>query len=90
MRADPRGLAPGLHSAEVVATQRGAEWRGPLFRLPVTATVPLVLPAAPFGDSTARHTGLTFAPGEVKRFFLAVPEGELHSMHLYYLLLICL
>lgn len=76
VRVDALKLPPGLHSAEVVGVERGAEWRGPLFRVPVTVTAPLALAAkTPFGNSVMQWVGLSFTPGEVKRHFVVVPEG---------------
>lgn len=55
VRVDASKLPVGLHSAEIVGVERGAEWRGPVFRVPVTVTAPLALASkAPFGNSVAQ------------------------------------
>ena len=70
---DPTELDAGLHYGEVHGydARPGYEWRGPLFRIPVTVVKPLV-PSTPdvgFGD-------LRFSPGDVQRFFVQVPAGS--------------
>lgn len=55
IRVDATKLPVGLHSAEITGVERGAEWRGPVFRVPVTVTVPLALAnKTPFGNSVAQ------------------------------------
>lgn len=44
IRVDPSSLPPGLHYAEVIATDDTAPWRGPLFRVPITVIKPLTVP----------------------------------------------
>lgn len=48
---DPTGLPEGLHYTEVQAFDALAEWRGPLFRLPITVVRPLDLKAEPGSSS---------------------------------------
>ncbi|KAG7670442.1 hypothetical protein Ndes2437A_g04966 [Nannochloris sp. 'desiccata'] len=44
---DPTGLEQGLHYAEIQGFDAVDEWRGPLFRIPVTVIKPLSLAALP-------------------------------------------
>lgn len=52
LRVDPTKLPPGLHYAEVHATLPDQEWRGPLFRVPITVVKPQDLLTAPDIDPT--------------------------------------
>lgn len=70
IKVDPRGLPPGVHYAEVRGVDVAEPQRGPLFRVPITVVRPETLPA----DMQWTKT-LTFGPNEIRRFFLAVPEG---------------
>lgn len=55
VRVNASKLPWGLHSAEIVGVERGAEWRGPVFRVPVTVTAPMQIASkAPFGNSVAQ------------------------------------
>ena len=66
---DPRGLPPGAHFAEVLATDVSEPGRGPVFRFPVTAIVPEPL------DGTSWSKTVKLEPGEIRRFFLEIPAG---------------
>lgn len=71
----PTTLSPGLHYAEIVGIDTTAEWRGALFRIPITITKPLVMSNP---DVTAGMMDLgrfEFVPGKEQRRFVAVPEG---------------
>jgi tripeptidyl-peptidase-2 len=46
-RVDPSALPPGLHYAEIHATDASATWRGPVVRIPVTVIKPQQLPEEP-------------------------------------------
>lgn len=71
MKVDPRGLPPGAHYAEIRAVDAAEPGRGPLFRVPVSVIRPESVPAA-----DPRWTkSLTFEPGQIRRFFLTVPQG---------------
>jgi tripeptidyl-peptidase-2 len=83
---DPRQLAEGVHTAEVRAYHAGRESRGPLFRVPVTVLKPragvhragvqaLAWRGQPEGGTPAIEETLELSPGEVRRQFLAVPDG---------------
>lgn len=85
LELDPRSLPEGLHYTEVQAFDATAEWRGPLFRVPITVIKPLD-PAAEPGSSSGSGTivrpdfsidlgALRFQPGEETRRFVAVPPG---------------
>jgi tripeptidyl-peptidase-2 len=52
LRVDPTKLPPGLHYAEVHATLPDQEWRGPLFRVPITVVKPQDLLTSPDIDPT--------------------------------------
>ena len=70
---DPTHLCEGLHYAEIQGFEAGAEWRGPLFRVPITVLKPLTpdaesLPVVPLGEER-------FVPGTELRKFVAVPNG---------------
>ena len=41
IEVDPTALPPGLHTAAVEGYDAGAEWRGPLFRIPITVIKPV-------------------------------------------------
>jgi len=59
---DPTGLDQGLHYAEIQGFDAVDEWRGPLFRIPVTVIKPLTLAALPgsiLAPSTASSTAAT-------------------------------
>ena len=71
IKVDPRGLPPGAHYAEIRAIDTAEPGRGPLFRVPVTVIRPEALPGS---DAPWKKT-LTFEPGQIRRFFFAVPEG---------------
>lgn len=71
VKVDPRQLPPGVHYAEVRGVDSAEPARGPLFRVPITVIRSETLPAA---DPTWKKT-LAFAPGEIHRFFFAVPWG---------------
>jgi tripeptidyl-peptidase-2 len=71
IKVDPRDLPPGVHFAEVRGTDSADPGRGPLFRVPVTVIRSERLPEA---DPTWRKT-LAFGPGQIRRFFFAVPDG---------------
>jgi tripeptidyl-peptidase-2 len=53
LRVDPTALPPGLHYAEVLAVNPDQEWRGPLFRVPVTVVKPQDLLQGPDIDAAA-------------------------------------
>jgi hypothetical protein len=67
LELDPTGLPEGLHYTEVQAFDATAEWRGPLFRLPITVIRPLDLAAAP---------GSSGGSGAVVRADASVDFGE--------------
>ena len=72
MDVDPRALSPGLHTAQVLGIDTQYPEAGPMFSVPITATVP-------FSRSTDRvlnlGDSLTFEPAECKRFFVVPPLG---------------
>ncbi|KAF6251901.1 subtilase family-domain-containing protein [Scenedesmus sp. NREL 46B-D3] len=51
LRVDPTALPAGLHYAEVLAVNPDQEWRGPLFRVPVTVVKPQDLLQSPDIDA---------------------------------------
>ncbi|WIA14765.1 hypothetical protein OEZ85_003250 [Tetradesmus obliquus] len=53
LRVDPTALLPGLHYGEVLAINPDQEWRGPLFRVPVTVVKPQDLLQSPDIDAAA-------------------------------------
>ncbi|MGQ0721773.1 MAG: S8 family serine peptidase [Candidatus Eiseniibacteriota bacterium] len=71
IKVDPRSLPPGVHFAEVRGTDTGDPGRGPLFRVPVTVIRSEKVPDA---DPSWQKT-LAFEPGQIRRFFFAVPDG---------------
>jgi tripeptidyl-peptidase-2 len=73
MDVDPRGLPPGLHTAQVLAVDTATPDAGPLFQVPVTVTVPLPNPSSE--KTTIDFGDLTFGPAEVRRFFVVPPLG---------------
>lgn len=91
VEVDPTALPEGLHYAEVQGFDASAEWRGPLFRVPITVIRPVIvsmqpgklaLPPAAGGTGAALEAGTTlrlgsvlFEPGKEERRFIAVPDG---------------
>lgn len=87
VEVDPTGLPEGLHYAEIQGFDSSAEWRGPLFRVPITVIRPLLLasqPGAiltPKGNTFEQHRAVVelgserFDPGTELRRFVAVPHG---------------
>jgi tripeptidyl-peptidase-2 len=69
---DPRGLEPGVHTAEILAFDEAQPNRGPLARFPIT----VLLPSQPDAASSSTLSGTaSFAPGQIERLFLAIPQG---------------
>jgi tripeptidyl-peptidase-2 len=77
VHVDPNELSPGAHFAEVCGYDADAPDRGPLFRFPITVTIP-EKPADDDGMSFAGKTA--FQPGQVERHFVAVPAGATWAM----------
>lgn len=66
-----RFFPSGVHYAEVTGTDSENEWRGPLFRVPVTVLVPEPVK----GTSLTDLGEMTFSDGVELRRFFKVPEG---------------
>jgi tripeptidyl-peptidase-2 len=66
---DPTGLVPGAHFAEVCAIDTTGAFKGPLFRVPITALVPSELEG---GKKFSRT--VEFKKGKLLRFFLHPPK----------------
>lgn len=85
LEVNPTGLSEGLHYTELQAFDATAEWRGPLFRVPITVIKPLDPASAPGSssgsgavvraDSSVDLGALRFQPGDEVRRFVAVPAG---------------
>lgn len=69
---DTSGLEAGLHYEEVHGYDLCHQWRGPLFRVPVTVLVPQFCPP---GASEVTFESEFFSPGKVTRHFVQPPEG---------------
>ncbi|KAG7016869.1 Tripeptidyl-peptidase 2 [Cucurbita argyrosperma subsp. argyrosperma] len=69
---DPSNLSDGLHYYELYGVDCKAPWRGPLFRIPVTITKPVVVVDRPPIVSFPR---MSFLPGHIERRFIEVPRG---------------
>ncbi|OVA01192.1 Peptidase S8/S53 domain [Macleaya cordata] len=69
---DPTNLSDGLHYFELYGVDCKAPWRGPLFRVPITITKPIVLTDKPPLITFSR---MTFLPGHIERRFIEVPLG---------------
>lgn len=69
---DPTNLSDGLHYYEIYGTDCKAPWRGPLFRVPVTITKPVILKDRP---PVVSFKGISFLSGQIERRFLEVPLG---------------
>ncbi|KAL8138735.1 hypothetical protein V2J09_004736 [Rumex salicifolius] len=69
---DPTNLEDGLHYYELYGIDCKAPWRGPIFRVPVTITKPMVVKSNP---SLVSFTELKFTAGHIERRFIEVPRG---------------
>ncbi|XP_042510355.1 tripeptidyl-peptidase 2 [Macadamia integrifolia] len=69
---DPTKLSDGLHYYELYGTDCKAPWRGPLFRVPITITKPMVIKHSP---PLTSFSGMQFLPGHIERRFIEVPLG---------------
>ncbi|XP_026379744.1 tripeptidyl-peptidase 2-like isoform X1 [Papaver somniferum] len=69
---DPTKLKDGVHYFELYGVDCKAPSRGPLFRVPITITKPIVLT-----DKTplVAFSGMRFVPGHIERRFIEVPRG---------------
>jgi tripeptidyl-peptidase II len=66
---DPTGLAPGLHTAQVIGVDASQSKRRVLFTVPITI-------AKPLDETLHLELGtLEFSSGEIKRFFAMPPPG---------------
>ena len=72
IEVDPTGLEPGVHFGEVLGFDAASSESGPLFRVPVTVCRPIELTADNEWTRTERRT---YEPGEVRRWFIDVPDG---------------
>ncbi|KCV67585.1 hypothetical protein H696_05982 [Fonticula alba] len=72
-------LEPGrVHYGEIHAFDSAHPERGPLFRVPVTVVMPMPVPEVAPGlpqTGVLPATTVTFAPGDVHRHFIRVPDG---------------
>jgi len=73
VKVDPRGLAHGVHYAEVSAYEISCPQRGPLFRVPVTVIKPNSV--SDENHYVYEMEEVKFKPGQVHRSFVHVPEG---------------
>ncbi|GAB2222014.1 hypothetical protein Drorol1_Dr00013211 [Drosera rotundifolia] len=69
---DPTSLAEGLHYHELYGIDCKAPARGPLFRIPLTITKPMVVKGHP---PLVSFPGMQFSPGHIERRFIEVPQG---------------
>nr|AND01131.1 hypothetical protein [Linum usitatissimum] len=69
---DPSKLSVGLHYFEVYGVDCKAPWRGPVFRIPITITKPMIVENRPPQASFLR---MSFLPGHIERRFIEVPLG---------------
>ncbi|CAN0902776.1 Tripeptidyl-peptidase 2 [Linum grandiflorum] len=69
---DPSKLSVGLHYYEVYGVDCKAPWRGPVFRIPITITKPMIVETRPPQVSFSR---MSFVPGHIERRFIEVPLG---------------
>jgi tripeptidyl-peptidase II len=70
---DPTGLEQGLHYAEIQGFDAVDEWRGPLFRIPVTVIKPLMLAALP--GSILAPAGANASNNAINSTTLYEPHG---------------
>lgn len=86
VRVDPRGLAPGVHLAEITGVDaERSDREGSLFSFPITVVVPqppqtgnreeaegkeALIPGARY-----EFSDLSYTSGHLKRFFFVVPAG---------------
>ncbi|KAL2324539.1 hypothetical protein Fmac_023597 [Flemingia macrophylla] len=69
---DPTDLNDGLHYYEVYGIDCKAPWRGPLFRIPVTITMPMVVTNR---NPQVSFSKMLFQPGHIERKYIEVPHG---------------
>ncbi|XP_037496420.1 tripeptidyl-peptidase 2 isoform X2 [Jatropha curcas] len=69
---DPTKLSDGLHYYEVYGVDCKAPWRGPIFRIPVTITKPMIVKTRP---PLVSFTRMSFLPGHIERRYVEVPLG---------------
>ena len=74
VEVNPGQLEPGVHYAEVLATDRSRPDAGPLFRVPITVVIPLNDVEGFDPLNSLRRRG-TFEPGIVQRLFVQPPAG---------------
>ncbi|RIA92162.1 subtilase family-domain-containing protein [Glomus cerebriforme] len=71
VKVDPTQLNPGgFYYSEVQGYDTTCPDRGPLFRVPVTVTRPIIL-----SNSKVTFDNLSFGPGHIERRFIKVPNG---------------
>ncbi|KAF3432977.1 hypothetical protein FNV43_RR24079 [Rhamnella rubrinervis] len=69
---DPTNLGEGLHYYEVYGVDCKAPWRGPIFRIPITITKPMIVMTRP---PLVTFSRMSFLPGHIERRFIEVPLG---------------
>lgn len=75
IKVDADSLQMGLNYAEVMGFDALNEWRGPVFRVPVTAILPDECASNGRVDLGLMH----FTDGAEFRHFVTVPEGASHA-----------
>ncbi|GES95610.1 tripeptidyl-peptidase 2-like [Rhizophagus clarus] len=71
VKVDPTQLNPGgFYYSEVEGYDTTCPDRGPLFRVPVTVTRPIIL-----SNSKVSFNNWSFGPGHIERRFVKVPDG---------------
>jgi len=74
-RVDPTNLPAGSHFGEIHGIDTEHPEYGPIFRIPISVVKPI--PASQLTNEKCQfsQSNVSFSPGEIKRYFIEVPQG---------------
>ncbi|KAK7483877.1 hypothetical protein BaRGS_00024894 [Batillaria attramentaria] len=78
VKVDPRGLPEGAHYTEICAYDVQCIAKGPVFRVPITVIIPAR--SKEEVSRTVEYKNLMFCPGQIRRHFIAVPNGAAYAV----------